>query len=70
MKRKLLLGLISNVLCLSAIGQTITAPSGQPLNITNNVEVLGNVNIPGDSSFKIGGTKILKIKGSNNLFLG
>jgi hypothetical protein len=70
MKRKLLLGVISNIICLSAIGQTITAPTGQPLNITNNIEAAGNINIPSDSSFKIGGTKILKIKGANNLFLG
>ena len=70
MKRKLLLGLIGNALCLSAIGQTITAPTGQPLNITNNVEVAGNVNIPVDSSLKIGGFKMVSAKGTNNLFLG
>ena len=72
MKTKILSGLICCLGIFSANAQTITAPVGQNLTITNPVDVTGagnSVNIPSDGSFKIGGTNILKTVGAN-LFLG
>lgn len=71
MKTKILLGLIGCLGILSANAQTITAPVGQALTITNSVDVTGGgLNILADNEFKIGGVKALSNKGTNNLFLG
>jgi trimeric autotransporter adhesin len=72
MKTKILSGLICCLGIFSVNAQTITAPSGQNLTITNAVDVTGtgnSINIPSDGSFKIGGNKILSIK-TTSLFLG
>jgi trimeric autotransporter adhesin len=71
MKTKILSGLICCIGIFSANAQTITAPSGQSLIITNAVNVTGgSINIPVDSAFKIGSKAILSNKGSKNLFVG
>ena len=55
----------------SANAQTITAPLGQSLTITNAVDVTGGgLNILLNNDFKIGGIKVLSNKGSNNVFVG
>jgi trimeric autotransporter adhesin len=73
MKTKILSGLICCLGIFSANAQTITAPTGQSLTITNAVDVTGmgnSVNVPSDGSFKIGGSSVLNTKGINNLFIG
>ncbi len=73
MKTKILSGLICCLGIFSASAQTITAPIGQPLTITNAVDVTlagGNVNVPADGSFNIGTKKALSTKGLLNLFVG
>jgi trimeric autotransporter adhesin len=71
MKTKILSGLICCIGIFSANAQTITAPSGQSLIITNAVNVTGgSINIPVDSAFKIGTKAILSNKGTKNLFVG
>ena len=71
MKIKILSGLICYLGILSANAQTITAPVGQALTITNAVDVTGGgLNILTDTEFKIGGQKVLSNKGTNNVFLG
>ena len=66
----LLASLFGGIITLSTKAQTITAPTGQNLTITNPVDVTGagnSVNIPSDGSYKIGGTSVLKVKTSNIL---
>jgi trimeric autotransporter adhesin len=73
MKTKILSGLICCLGIFSAKAQTITAPIGTPLTITNAVDVTlagGSVNVPADGSYNLGATKVLSIKGTNNLFVG
>jgi trimeric autotransporter adhesin len=73
MKTKILSGLICCLGIFSANAQTITAPTGQSLTITNPIDVTvagGTMNVPSDGSFNIGGKTILSIKGTGNLFLG
>jgi trimeric autotransporter adhesin len=73
MKTKILSGLICCLGIFSANAQTITAPLGQPLTITNSVDVTlptGNVNVPADGSFNFGGKIILSTKGTGNVLLG
>ena len=65
MKTKLLSGLIGCLGIFSANAQTITAPVGQALTITNAIDVTvagGTMNVPSDGAFNIGGTKILQFK--------
>jgi trimeric autotransporter adhesin len=57
--------------CFQTEAQTITAPLGTPLTITNAVDVTGGgVNILTDTEFKIGGKKAISNKGTNNIFVG
>jgi trimeric autotransporter adhesin len=73
MKTKILSGLICCLGIFSANAQTITAPVGTPLTITNSVDVTlptGSVNVPNDGSFNFGGKTILSIKGTSNILLG
>ena len=69
----LLASLFGGIITLSTKAQTITAPTGQNLTITNPVDVTGagnTINIPNDGSYKIGGSSILNIKGTFNVSLG
>ncbi len=73
MKTKILSGLICCLGIFSANAQTITAPVGQSLSVTNPIDVTvagGSVNVPADGSYNFGATKVLSIKGTSNLFLG
>jgi trimeric autotransporter adhesin len=71
MKTKILSGLICCLGIFSANAQTITAPVGQALTITNSVDVTGGgLNILTDNEFKIGGKKVLSNKGNFNFFAG
>jgi trimeric autotransporter adhesin len=71
MKTKILSGLICCLGIFSANAQTITAPVGTPLTITNAVDVTGGgLNILTDNEYKIGGKKVISNKGTYNLFLG
>ena len=71
MKTKILSGLICCLGIFSANAQTITAPTGQALTITNAVDVTGGgLNILTDTEFKIGGKKVLSNKGTDNMFIG
>ena len=69
----LLASLFGGIMTLSTKAQTITAPTGQSLTITNAVDVTlptGSVNVTSDGSFNIGGLKVLRTLGTNNLFVG
>lgn len=73
MKTKILSGLICCLGILSANAQTITAPAGQSLTVTNPIDVTvagGSVNVPSDGGFRIGGGVVLSTKGTQNLFIG
>lgn len=73
MKTKILIGFICLLGIFSANAQTITAPVGQSLTVTNPIDVTvagGSVNVPSDGSYNFGTTKIISIKGTNNLFVG
>jgi trimeric autotransporter adhesin len=73
MKTKILSGLICCLGIFSANAQTITAPTGQNLTITNPVDVTGagnTINVPTDGGFKVGGANALNMKGANNVFIG
>ena len=71
MKTKILSGLICCLGIFSANSQTITAPVGLPLTITNAVDVTGGgLNILSNTDFKIGGIKVIGNKGANNIFVG
>ncbi len=73
MKTKILFGFIGCLGIFSANAQTITAPVGQALTITNPINITvagGSVNVPNDGSYNFGTAKILSIKGANNLFIG
>jgi len=68
----LLATLFGGILTVSTQAQTITAPTGQNLTITNPIDVIGagnSINIPSDGAFKIGGVNALRTKGSN-FFVG
>jgi trimeric autotransporter adhesin len=74
-KNVLCLGLLMTgvLACFQTEAQTITAPLGTPLTITNSVDVTlptGNVNVPADGSFNFGGKIILSTKGTGNVLLG
>ena len=70
MKTKILSGLICCLGIFSANAQTITAPVGQPLTITNTVDITGGgLNILTDNDYKIGGKTVLSTKGTLN-FIG
>ena len=67
----LLASLFGGIITLSTKAQTITAPTGQNLTITNAVDVTGGgLNILTDTEFKIGGKKVLSNKGTDNIFIG
>ena len=69
----LLASLFGGIMTLSTKAQTITAPTGQNLTITNPVDVTGTgntINVPNDGSYKIGGSTVLSTKGTSNLFIG
>lgn len=73
MKKRILF--IASILCaintVSTNAQTITAPTGQNLTIANPINVTGGgVNIPIDSTFKIGGKTVLSTKGVLNFIAG
>ena len=73
MKTKILSGLICCLGIFSANAQTITAPVGQSLTVTNPIDITvagGTMNVPSDGAFKIGGTNVLSNKGADNIFLG
>ena len=73
MKTKILSGLICCLGIFSANAQTITAPVGQSLTVTNPIDITvagGTMNVPADGSFKIGGNRVLSTLGSSNLFVG
>ena len=71
MKTKILSGFICCLGIFSANAQTITAPVGQSLTVTNPIDVTGGgVNILIDNEFKIGGIKVLSNKGTGNIFVG
>jgi len=71
MKTKILSGLICCLGIFSTNAQTITAPAGQPLTITNAVDITGGgLNILSNNDFKIGGIKVIGNKGTNNIFVG
>ena len=62
----LLATLFGGILTVSTQAQTITAPTGQNLTITNAIDVTGvgnSVNIPSDGTYKIGGVNALRTKG-------
>ncbi len=72
MKTKILSGLICCLGIFSANAQTITAPVGQSLTVTNPIDVTvagGSVNVPNDGSYKIGGSNVLKTIPAN-MFVG
>jgi hypothetical protein len=72
MKTKILSGLICCLGIFSANAQTITAPVGQSLTVTNPIDITvagGSINVPTDGSFKVGGFNFLKSK-SDNVLLG
>ena len=69
----LLATLFGGILTVSTQAQTITAPTGQNLTITNPVDVTGTgntINIPSDGSYKIGGSTVFRTKTGDNLFVG
>ena len=72
MKTKILSGLICCLGIFSANAQTITAPVGQPLTITNAVDVTGGgLNIMSNNEFKIGGLRAIATPaGTYNVFVG
>lgn len=65
--------ILSGLLVETAVAQTITAPTGQSLTVTNPIDITvagGNVNVPNDGSFNFGTKKILSAKGTFNVFFG
>jgi trimeric autotransporter adhesin len=72
MKTKILSGLICCLGIFSANAQTITAPVGQPLTITNAVDVTGGgINIMSNNEFKIGGLRAFAAPaGTYNALIG
>lgn len=73
MKTKILSGLVCCLGIFSANAQTITAPVGQALSITNPIDIIvpgGTINVPNDGSFNVGGATFLKSKTGGNIFLG
>ena len=73
MKIKLFLSfgvMLSGLLVETTIAQTITAPTGQSLTITNPVDITvagGSLNVPLDGSLKIGGAKVFLLNGTNTI---
>ena len=68
MKIKILSGLICYLGILSANAQTITAPVGQSLTVTNPIDITvagGSINVPNDGSYNFGTTKIIQYKNAN-----
>jgi trimeric autotransporter adhesin len=71
MKTKILSGLICCLGIFSANAQTITAPVGQPLTITNAVDVTGGgIKILSGSTYMIGTRDVLSNAGTDNIFVG
>ncbi len=72
MKTKILSGLICCLGIFSANAQTITAPVGQSLSITNSVDISGDINLgtSGNNVFKLGGATILKNYNIDNTGIG
>lgn len=71
MKTTILYGLIGCLGIFSVNAQTITAPAGQALTITNAVDVTGGgLNILTDNDYKIGGKTVLSTKGLLNFIAG
>jgi len=64
--KKLILIAISFI-ALNAVAQNVGIGTSTP---AYKLDVNGNLNIKGDSSIYISGTKVLSINGSHNLFLG
>jgi trimeric autotransporter adhesin len=72
MKTKILSGLICCLGIFSANAQTITAPIGQPLTITNSMDMTlsgGRISVPIDGAFTFGTQNALSYK-SSSLFVG
>jgi trimeric autotransporter adhesin len=72
-KNVLCLGLLMTgaLACFQTEAQTITAPVGTPLTITNAIDVTGGgINILTDTEFKIGSKKVISNKGAANIFVG
>lgn len=78
MNARILLSALATSTCLfigtNAKAQTITAPVGTPLTITNAVDITvagGSLNLPSDGSLKIGGNKVFSIINSGaDLIIG
>ena len=70
MKKKLLIGVVSCFSIFNATSQTITAPTGQNISITNPVDITGNLNLSTGSVFKFAGVPLISRFGANNLFFG
>jgi trimeric autotransporter adhesin len=71
MKTKILSGLICCLGIFSANAQTITAPVGQSLTVTNPIDITvagGTMNVPSDGAFNIGGVKMIQYKNLNLSF--
>ena len=72
MKKRILSVLVCCLGIFSANAQTITAPVGQSLSVTNPIDVTvagGTMNVPSDGAFNIGGAKILQYK-NQSLIIG
>jgi trimeric autotransporter adhesin len=78
MNARILLSALATSTCLfigtNAKAQTITAPLGTPITITNAVDITvagGSLNLPSDGSLKIAGTSVFSTKNSGfDLFIG
>jgi trimeric autotransporter adhesin len=78
MNARILLSALATSTCLfigtNAKAQTITAPVGTPITITNAVDITvagGSLNVPADGSLKFGGDKIISLdNGGQNLNIG
>ena len=70
MKTKLLIGIVSCFSMSTAIAQTIIAPVGQNISISNPVDITGSLNLSAGSVFKFAGVPLISRFGTNNLFFG
>ena len=72
MRTKILSGLLCFISVISANGQTITAPVGQSLSITNSVDINGDINLgtSGNNVFKLGGVIVFKNYNIDNTGIG
>lgn len=74
MKTKILAGIICFLGIFSANAQTITAPVGQSLTVTNPIDITvagGTINVPNDGAFNVGGFPFLMAKtGGSSVLIG